>query len=104
MKQTEEQTGKGEGRKRGKGKGKGRGEITDRQKEALKLAALGFTAIEMGERMRCKGKTAGALVKTGMRKLGFTRRMQITGWALRQGLIEAGELEANRKREGHDKK
>lgn len=62
-------------------------ELTDRQKEVLRMVALGHTAQEIGDTLKISRRTAefhrGAL----MNKLGFRSSSELTVYALANHLV-----------------
>lgn len=61
--------------------------LTDREKEVLKWAALGKTADETADILVCSRKTVEAHIQNAMVKLGATNKTQATVQAIYQGLI-----------------
>ncbi|MEJ2625469.1 MAG: LuxR C-terminal-related transcriptional regulator [Pseudolabrys sp.] len=61
--------------------------LTDREKEVLKWAALGKTADETADILVCSRKTVEAHIQNAMSKLGAMNKTQATVQAIYQGLI-----------------
>lgn len=71
--------------------------LTERQLEALMWTARGYNAREMSNFMDCTAKTADSLRWVAMKKLGYSKGVQVTAWALRTGKITVEELEEHPK-------
>ena len=67
--------------------------LTQRQCEAVIWTAKGFSSREIADLMGCSPKTANSLRCVGMKKLGYSKGVQVTAWALRMGMVTLTELE-----------
>lgn len=63
-------------------------EITDREAEVLRLIAWGYSNKEIAARLDRSIKTVEAHKANGMRKLGFSSRIDIVRFAILQGWLE----------------
>ena len=64
--------------------------LSDREREVLRLLALGHTNQEIAKMLFISVRTAETHRAHIMRKLGFASRAELVRYALEQGLIEAG--------------
>jgi two-component system response regulator NreC len=64
--------------------------LSDREREVLRLLALGHTNQEIAKLLYISVRTAETHRAHIMRKLGFTSRAELVRHALEQGLIETG--------------
>ena len=61
--------------------------LSEREKEALRLVALGYTSAEIAEQLNLSAKTVETYRARGMEKLGLRNRAALVRFALLQGLI-----------------
>lgn len=61
--------------------------LSDREKEVLKLVALGYTSAEIGDQITVSPKTVETYRSRGMEKLGLHNRAALVRFALKNGLI-----------------
>jgi DNA-binding NarL/FixJ family response regulator len=61
--------------------------LTQRERDVLRLVALGYSAPEVGERLNISGKTVDTYKQRVQEKLGFTHRSDYVQFALRLGLL-----------------
>ena len=61
--------------------------LSDREREVLKLVALGYTSAEIGEQITLSPKTVETYRARGMEKLGLHNRAALVRFALKNGLI-----------------
>jgi two-component system response regulator NreC len=61
--------------------------LSGREKEALRLVALGYTSAEIAEQLNLSAKTVETYRARGMEKLGLRNRAALVRFALLQGLI-----------------
>jgi two-component system response regulator NreC len=76
------------------GRGEGRAEmqtLTGREKEVLKLTAEGFTNQEIAEKLVISPKTVDTYRQRIMEKLNLHHRSELVRYALKTGLLAAGE-------------
>ncbi len=66
--------------------------LTDREKETLCLAAAGNTNREIAEILRLSERTIHNVRARLMEKLGFHDRMELLKYALRRGIVSAGDM------------
>lgn len=66
-------------------------ELSEREREVLAFTAEGYTSREIGERLFISPKTVDTYRARIMRKLGLTHRSELVRFALRVGLLRAGE-------------
>ena len=65
-------------------------DLTDRERQILKLFAEGLTYQEIGEIRNNSALTVRNAVSAVQRKLGFRTRHQMVLWAVRAGLVDGG--------------
>ena len=63
--------------------------LTVRERDVLRLVALGFTAPEIGEQLFISPKTVDTYKQRIGDKMGFTHRSEYVGFALKLGLLQA---------------
>ncbi|MDD5468037.1 MAG: response regulator transcription factor [Anaerolineales bacterium] len=61
--------------------------LSDREQEALRLVALGYTSAEIAAKLNLSVKTIETYRARGMEKLGLTNRASLVRFALRNELI-----------------
>jgi DNA-binding NarL/FixJ family response regulator len=66
--------------------------LSDREKEILCLAAAGHTNHEIAEILRLSKRTIHNVRARLMEKLGFHDRLELLKYALRRGIISAGDI------------
>ena len=70
------------------------GVLSDREVEVLRMVALGSTNSEIGAALYCSEKTVKSRLTSILRKLGLSNRTQAAAWAMREGLVPAGDVAA----------
>lgn len=65
------------------------GILSDRERDVLKLTAMGFTSREMGEQLALSPKTVDTYRERAMMKLNIEHRTDIIRFALRAGLLDS---------------
>lgn len=65
--------------------------LSDREKEVIRLTALGFNSREIGDRLALSSKTVETYRQRAMDKLGLNHRSGLVRFALQAGLLEDGE-------------
>lgn len=63
--------------------------LSGREREVLTLTAEGYTAAEIGDRLRISSKTVDTYRQRVMDKLNLRHRSELVHFALRQGLLAA---------------
>jgi DNA-binding NarL/FixJ family response regulator len=63
-------------------------ELTDREREILRLVAAGMANKEIAAELVISERTARTHVSNILRKLGFASRTQAALWAVREGLAD----------------
>ena len=63
--------------------------LSEREREALRLVALGYTSAEIAEKLGLSVKTVETYRARGMEKLGLRNRAALVRFVLNQGLISA---------------
>jgi DNA-binding NarL/FixJ family response regulator len=63
-------------------------ELTERETEVLRLVAKGLTAKQIGERLVLSHRTVESHVQNTLRKLQLHNRVELTRWAIEQGIAE----------------
>ena len=66
---------------------RGKDKLSDREKEVLKLVALGCTSTEIGTRLMISGQTVNTHIKNIYRKLNVRTRAQAVSLATNRGLF-----------------
>jgi two-component system, NarL family, response regulator NreC len=61
--------------------------LSDRERDILRMTALGFTSREIGEQLAISPKTADTYRQRAMDKLGLQHRSEIVRFALQAGLL-----------------
>jgi DNA-binding NarL/FixJ family response regulator len=61
--------------------------ITERESEVLRLVAVGYTNLEIAERLKISAKTVEVHKANAMRKLGMTGRVDVIRYAALQGWL-----------------
>ena len=61
--------------------------LTEREREVLKLCALGFTAVQIGDQLVLSPKTIETYRTRIMQKLGMANRADLVKYALARGLL-----------------
>jgi two-component system response regulator NreC len=62
--------------------------LSEREREVLKLVALGHTSAEIAEQLSLSAKTVETYRARGMEKLGLRTRAALVRFALQEGLIK----------------
>ncbi|MCK5756935.1 MAG: response regulator transcription factor, partial [Mycobacterium sp.] len=62
--------------------------LTDRETEVLRLVAKGFSAKQIGTRLSLSHRTVENHVQATLRKLQLGNRVELTRYAIEQGLDE----------------
>lgn len=62
--------------------------LSDREREVLKMVALGHTSAEIAEQLSLSAKTVETYRSRGMEKLGLRTRAALVRFALQEGLIK----------------
>lgn len=62
--------------------------LSDREREVLKMVALGHTSAEIAEQLSLSAKTVETYRARGMEKLGLRTRAALVKFALQEGLIK----------------
>ena len=75
------------------------GILSDRERDVLKLTAMGFTSREIGEQLSLSPKTVDTYRERAMMKLNIEHRPDIIRFALRAGLLDS--LTAPEKKTSH---
>jgi two-component system response regulator NreC len=77
-------------------------ELSEREREVVRLAALGYTNVEIGERLHIGERTVKTYRARALEKLGISRRSELIAYARREGLMEdpIGISERLRRRPG----
>ena len=65
------------------------GILSDRERDVLKLTAMGFTSREIGEQLALSPKTVDTYRERAMMKLNIEHRTDIIRFALRAGLLDS---------------
>lgn len=63
--------------------------LSDRERDVLKLTAMGFTSREIGEQLALSPKTVDTYRERAMMKLNIEHRTDIIRFALRAGLLDS---------------
>jgi two-component system response regulator NreC len=63
-------------------------QLSDREREIVRMTALGFTSREIGEQLALSPKTVDTYRLRAMEKLGLEHRSELVRFALRAGLLE----------------
>jgi two-component system response regulator NreC len=66
--------------------------LSEREREVLKLTAMGFTSREIGEQLALSPKTVDTYRERVMMKLNIEHRPEIVRFALRAGLLDSLNL------------
>jgi len=66
--------------------------LSDRERDVLKLTAMGFTSREIGEQLALSPKTVDTYRERAMMKLNIEHRTDIIRFALRAGLLDSLNL------------
>ncbi len=61
--------------------------LSEREREVLRLVALGHTSAEIAERLNLSAKTVETYRARGMEKLGLTNRAALVRFALQKGIL-----------------
>ncbi|MCA1900432.1 MAG: response regulator transcription factor [Chloroflexi bacterium] len=61
--------------------------LSEREREALRLVALGYTSAEIAERLSLSAKTVETYRARGMEKLGLPNRAALVRFALQKGIL-----------------
>lgn len=62
--------------------------LTDREREVLRLVATGMTARDIAEELVLSNRTVQNHIQNTLRKLQLHNRVQLTRWAIDQGLTD----------------
>jgi DNA-binding NarL/FixJ family response regulator len=62
--------------------------LTERETEVLRLVAKGLTAKQVADRLVLSHRTVQNHVQSALRKLQLHNRVELTRWAIDQGLVE----------------
>ncbi|MCA9922302.1 MAG: response regulator transcription factor [Anaerolineales bacterium] len=62
--------------------------LSERERDVLRLAAMGFTSREIGEKLIISPKTADTYRQRAMEKLELTHRSDLIKFALRAGILD----------------
>jgi two-component system response regulator NreC len=65
------------------------GLLSERERDVLKLTAMGFTSREIGEQLALSPKTVDTYRERAMMKLNLDHRTDIIRFALRAGLLDS---------------
>lgn len=65
--------------------------LSEREREVLRQIAYGYTSSQVATELNLSPKTVETYRARGMEKLGFTDRASLVRFALRNGLISAGQ-------------
>lgn len=65
------------------------GDLSERERDVLRLLAVGYTNKEIGARLRISVKTVETYKTRGMEKLGFGSRVDLVRYASRRGWLAA---------------
>jgi two-component system response regulator NreC len=63
--------------------------LSEREREVLRLTAMGFTSRDIGDRLALSPKTVDTYRQRAMNKLELESRAELIRFALRAGLMEA---------------
>lgn len=66
----------------------GEQELSEREREVVRLAALGYTNGEIAQRLHIGERTVKTYRSRAMEKLGISRRSELVDYARREGLME----------------
>jgi two-component system response regulator NreC len=66
--------------------------LSERERDVLKLTAMGYTSREIGEQLALSPKTVDTYRERAMLKLNIERRTDIVRFALRAGLLDSLNL------------
>ncbi len=69
-------------------RGEGRADVSDREREVIRLIAWGYSNKEIASRLDLSVKTIEAHKSNAMRKLNMTSRIEIVRYAILQGWLE----------------
>lgn len=61
--------------------------LSDREREILKMVALGYTSTEIGERLHISGQTVNTHIRNIYHKIQVKNRAQAVSWAADKGLL-----------------
>jgi two-component system response regulator NreC len=62
--------------------------LSEREREVVRLIALGFTNPEIAEQLHVAERTVKTYRARAIEKLGFSSRAEITAYARKLGLVE----------------
>jgi len=65
--------------------------LSEREREILRLTAVGFTSREIGEQLALSPKTVETYRQRAMEKLNLEHRSEVVRFALRAGLLDAAK-------------
>jgi two-component system response regulator NreC len=63
-------------------------ELSERERDVIRLTALGYTSREIGDRLSISHKTVETYRQRAMEKLSLNRRSEMVRFALRSGLLD----------------
>lgn len=66
-------------------------QLSPREREVLRMTAEGYDARDIGERLYLSPKTVETYRRRAMEKLGLQNRAELVRYALRHGLLQAGD-------------
>jgi two-component system response regulator NreC len=72
----------------GEGGQRGEAALSDREREVVRLVALGYTNPEIAERLHLGERTVKTYRARAVEKIGVSSRAELTAYARREGLIE----------------
>lgn len=61
--------------------------LSDREREILKMVALGYTSTEIGQRLHISGQTVNTHIRNIYHKIQVKNRAQAVSWAADKGLL-----------------
>lgn len=70
-----------------RGSREARDRLSEREREILKMVALGYTSTEIGERLHISGQTVNTHIRNIYHKIQVRNRAQAVSWAADKGLL-----------------